>query len=95
MTTISISVPEELAQQLPAEPIERQRVLELGLRQWRVRRALDAFERGEGSLAYAAKQAGISLREIIPLAYAHGLTPKVDPAWLTGGALSLDKAARM
>ena len=40
-------------------------------------KALQAYKRGEGSLAYAARQAGISLREMIPLAYAHGLTPKV------------------
>jgi len=78
---------------LPTEPAERQRVLELGLRQWRIRQALEAFKRGEGSLAYAAKQAGISLREMIPLAYAHGLTPKVDPVWLTGGPLPLSTAS--
>jgi hypothetical protein len=95
MSIISISVPDELAQQLPAEPTERQRVLEFGLQEWRVRQALETFKRGEGSLAYAAKQAGISLREMIPLAYAHGLTPKVDPAWLTGDPLSLDKATRL
>lgn len=47
-----------------------------------VRNALEAYRRGEGSLAHAARQAGISLREMIPLAYAHGLEPKtesVDP----------------
>jgi hypothetical protein len=95
MTTISFSVPDELAEQLPTEPSERQRVLELGLQEWRVRRALEAFSRGEGSLAYAAQQAGISLREMIPLAYAHGLTPKVDPAWRAGGSLTLDDAAQL
>ena len=95
MTIISISVPDELAQQLPAEPTERQRVLELGLQEWRIRQALETFKRGEGSLAYAAQQAGISLREMIPLAYAHGLTPKVDPGWLSEGPLSLDKASRL
>ncbi len=93
MTTISFSVPDELAEQLPTEPIERQRVLELGLQQWRIRRALESYQQGQGSLAYAAKQAGISLREMSPLADAHGLTPKVEPAWLTG-PLSLDQAAR-
>jgi hypothetical protein len=44
--------------------------------------ALDAYARGEGSLAFAARQAGVSLREIIPLAYARGLSPKVDSAEL-------------
>jgi hypothetical protein len=95
LTTISISVPDELARQLPAEPAERQHVLELGLQQWRIHQALEAFKRGEGSLAYAAKQAGVSLREMIPLAYAHGLTPKLDPAWLLGDRLSLDKASML
>jgi hypothetical protein len=94
-TIISIVVPDDLARQLPAEPVERQHVLELGLKEWRVRRALEAFKRGEGSLAYAAKQAGIALREMIPLAYAHGLTPKVDPAWLTSGTLRLDQATSL
>jgi len=67
---------------LPAEPKERQAVLELGLREWRIRRALEDYLRGVGSLAFAARQAGISLRELIPLAYAHGVQPKVDPAEL-------------
>ena len=94
-TTISISLPDDLAQQMPAEPVERQRVFELGLKQWRVRQALEAFKRGEGTLAYAAKQAGVSLREMIPLAYAYGLAPKVDAARLSGGPLSLDQAATL
>ena len=53
-----------------------------GLREWRVEKALQAYKRGEGSLAHAARQAGISLREMIPLAYAHGLVPKIDPVHL-------------
>ena len=40
MTTVSIPVTDELADQLPADPTERQRVLELGLKQWGVRPAL-------------------------------------------------------
>jgi hypothetical protein len=76
----SIPVSDELAQQLPDDPQEQQQVLIWGLREWRVNKALQAYKRGEGSLAYAARQAGISLREMIPLAYAHGLVPKVDPA---------------
>ena len=76
---VAIPVSEELARELPASPEERQEVLVLGIREWRVRKALHAYARGEGSLAFAAHQAGVSLREIIPLAYAHGLSPKVDP----------------
>lgn len=46
----------------------------------RIREALHSYKRGEGSLAHAAQQAGVSLREMIPLAYAYGLAPRVDPA---------------
>lgn len=95
MITVSIPVPDDLAQQLPADPAELQRVVELGLKQWRIHRALEAYQRGEGSLAYAAQQAGVSLREMIPLAYAFGLTPKVDPAWRTHGLPPLDKASHL
>jgi hypothetical protein len=75
----SITVSDELAQQLPSDPGERQTVVALGIREWRIRKALAAYQKGEGSIAYAARQAGISLREMIPLAYSYGLEPKVDP----------------
>jgi hypothetical protein len=78
--TVSIAIPEELAEQLPSDPGDQQRVVALGIREWRIRKALAAYQQGEGSLAFAARQAGVSLREIIPLAYAYGLVPKVEPA---------------
>lgn len=77
-STVSIAITDELASQLPPDPEQRQEVLVLGLREWRIRKALAAYKRGEGSLGYAARQADISLREMIPLAYAHGLVPKAD-----------------
>lgn len=76
---LSIPVPDELARQLPADPAEQQQVLLLGIREFRIRRALEAYKRGTGSLAFAAEQAGVSLREMIPQAYAHGIEPKVEP----------------
>jgi len=80
--TVSIPLPEDLARQLPAEPEERQTVVELGLREWHIRQALDGYRQGVGSLAFAARKAGISLREMIPLAYAHGLEPKTESVGL-------------
>ena len=91
-TTVSIAVSEHVADELPADPAERERIVELGLKQWRVSRALDAYRSGQGSLAHAAAQAGVPLREMIPLAFAHGQTPSVDPSWLTE-PLSLDIAS--
>jgi len=91
---VTIPVSPEVAQDLPPDPTVRAEVLALGLQQWRVRQALEAYRRGEGTLAYAAQRAGVSLRQIIPLAYAYGLTPKVDPAWLSD-RLTPEQAARL
>lgn len=79
-STISITISDELAQQLPADPGEQQKVVALGIREWRIRKALEAYKQGEGSMAHAARQAGVSLREMIPLAYAYGLEPKAEPS---------------
>lgn len=91
-TYITIRISAALAQDLPVDPDTRQHVLELGLRQWRVAEALEQYRQGHGSLAYAAEQAGVSIREMISLAYAHGVTPPLDPEKLTA-PLTLDQAA--
>jgi len=92
-TFVSFGLPSELAAGLPDDPADRAEVLELGLREWRIRKALEAFARGEGSLAFAAEQAGISLREMIPLAYAHGLEPRLPTGRGAEVPLSLEAAA--
>ena len=92
--SVAIALPTTLARQLPADNAVIQQVIELGLRQWHVRRALEAYRQGQGTLGYAAEQAGVSLREMIPLAYAYGLEPKVNPDWLTE-SLTLEEAARL
>ncbi len=91
-TYVTIPLSPELAEELPPDPAARAEVLSIGLQQWRIRNALEAYRRGEGTLAYAAQRAGVSIRQIIPLAYAYGLAPEVDPAWLSD-ELSLDQAA--
>jgi hypothetical protein len=93
-TYVTITLSQELAEELPPDPVTRTEVLAIGLQQWRVRQALEAYRRGEGTLAYAAQQAGVSIRQIIPLAYAYGLSPKVDPAWLSD-ELSVDQASQL
>jgi len=91
---VTIPASPEVIRQLPPDPTTREQVLELGLRQWRIRQALEDYRQGHGTLAYAAERAGISIREMIPLAYAYGLTPPVDPDALSN-ALELDQAARL
>lgn len=92
--SIARTVLDEFADQLPSDPAEQRQVFQLGLRELRIRKALDDYRRGEGSLAFAARQAGVPLREMIPLAYAHGLEPKVDPDLLEG-PLASEQAAEL
>jgi len=82
--TLILQLPDQLVEQMPKSSEEQREVIWLGLRQLRVRRALEQYRRGECTLAYAAQEAGITLREMIPLAYAHGLKPNVDPGLLKG-----------
>ncbi len=48
-----------------------------------------------GSLAFAARMAGISLRQMIPLAYANGLEPEVDPELIKADELTLEQASEL
>lgn len=91
---LTIEVPPKLAEKMPPGEAEQQEIVRLGLVQWRVRKALEEYRQGGCSLAYAAKQAGIPLREMIPFAYAYGLEPRFDEKLLQGD-LTLEQAAQL
>jgi len=57
----SIEIPPDLAEKLPSERAEQYEIIRLGFTQWRVKKALEEYRRGGCSLAYVAKQAGVSL----------------------------------
>jgi hypothetical protein len=92
--TLILEVPDQVVKQMPKSHEEQREVILLGLQQLRVKRALERYGRGDCTLAYAAQEAGISLREMIPLAYAHGLKPHVDPGLLEG-ELTPEQAAHL
>ena len=78
METIEIKLPDYLAKKLLQEESSIQRVLKLGLKQLEIEKAIERYKKGGISLGKAAEIAGISIREMIPIAYAHGLEPKYD-----------------
>ncbi len=82
MKTITIRLPETLVKELPEEESSLFEILKLGLRQLKIEKALERYKKGGVSLARVAELAGISIREMIPLAYAHGFEPKYDEALL-------------
>lgn len=93
-TFVMIPVPTTIAQQLPPDADDLSELVILGLKSWRVAQALATYQRGRGPLVYAAEQAGVSLREMIALAYAHGLQPKNEPR-LGDSPLSLEQASTL
>ena len=59
--TSSLRLPAKLLDQMPRGERARREIITLGLRQWRVRRALEKYRRGECTLAFAAQDAGITM----------------------------------
>jgi len=82
MKTITIRLPDALIKELPEEESTLFEILKLGVKQLKIEKALERYKKGGVSLARVAELAGISIREMIPLAYAHGLEPKYDEAIL-------------
>ncbi len=78
MKTIAIKLSDDMAKKLPKEEAVVQKILELGLRELEIEKIIERYKKGGISLARAAQIAGISIREMIPIAYAHGLDPKID-----------------
>jgi len=89
---ISVEASASVARELPTDPKDQAEILRLGLREWKILKALDAYRKGEGTLAYAAHRAGISLWEIGAAAYAHGLDPDLDHRALEG-EMTLERAS--
>ena len=88
-TYVTIPISTIIANQLPPNVADLTEIVALGLKSWRVERALTEYGQGRSSLAYAAQRAGVSLREMIAVAYAHGFEPSESVLLPT----SLDEAA--
>ena len=78
MRTITIRLPDYLIEELPEGESSIYEILKLGLKQLKIEKAVERYKKGGVSLAKVAELAGISIREMIPIAYAHGLEPKYD-----------------
>jgi predicted HTH domain antitoxin len=78
MKTITIQLPDYLVRELPEEESAIHEILKFGLKQLKIEKAIERYKQGNVSLAKVAELAGISIREMIPIAYAHGLEPKYD-----------------
>ncbi len=73
---LTVNVPTSLAQELESASQEfLAELLERGLRELKIERALERYARGAISFGAAAHQAGVSQSELARYAYARGMEP--------------------
>jgi predicted HTH domain antitoxin len=77
--TISVEIPEQWLKGLDWDQrTVVQEIVRLGTYQLKVRRALDMYQAGAGSLGYIAEKAGLSKRDLIREARSRGIAPPFD-----------------
>jgi predicted HTH domain antitoxin len=76
---ITLEVPEQWIEGLDlGQTTVMQEIVQLGIYQFKVRRALDMYQAGVGSLGYVAEKAGLSKRDLIREARVRGIEPPFD-----------------
>ena len=78
-TVVTLEIPEKWLQGLDWErAVVMREIVQLGAYQFKVRRALEMYQAGAGSLGYVAEQVGLSKRDLIREARARGIEPPFD-----------------
>lgn len=78
MSTVAVTIPDDLSAQLGSYRDSLDELIRIGLREVRKERSLALFKKGGVSLWRAARMASISLREMTEYAVAQGIRPAVD-----------------
>jgi hypothetical protein len=77
--TITMEIPEQWLEDLDLDQgLVMQEIVRLGIHQFKVRRALEMYQAGTGSLGYVAEKIGLSKRDLIREARARGIEPSFD-----------------
>ena len=76
---VRVEIPEEWLQDLEWDQTTvLQEIVQLGIYQFKVRRALEMYQTGTGSLGYVAEKVGLSKRDLVREARARGIEPPFD-----------------
>jgi predicted HTH domain antitoxin len=78
MSTITITISDELSEQLAPYHNNLDMLLLKGLRETKLERSLTLFKQGQISIWKAARLANVSLREMMNFASAYGVYPPID-----------------
>lgn len=73
--TTPIHVPREWLHDVPEDDLTLQEIFRLGLRQYKIERALELYRQDVGSIGYIAERVGISKRDLIREARRRGIEP--------------------
>ena len=77
--TVSVEIPEQWLQGLDWDQrTVVQEIIQLGTHQLKIRRALELYQAGVGSLGYVAERVGLSKRDLIREARSRGIEPSFD-----------------
>jgi predicted HTH domain antitoxin len=77
--TVTLEIPEQWLRDLDLNQATVIReIVQLGIYQFKVRRALEMYQAGVGSLGYVAEKAGLPKRDLIREARARGIEPPFD-----------------
>ncbi len=68
-------IPDQWLEGIPDDPMALQQIFRMGLREYRIERALTLYRDGVGSLGYLAEQLGLSKRDLIHEARIRGIEP--------------------
>ena len=75
---ITIKIPQQWLAGIQSPTSLLEEIVRLGVQQLKLRRALDLYRSGAGSLGYVAEQTGLSKRDLICEARARGIVPLTD-----------------
>lgn len=76
---IRLEISEDLLKDLDiGDSSQLREIIQMGIKQMKIERALHLFEEGKISMGKAAESAGISLREMMLQASARGIKPTYD-----------------
>lgn len=73
---VTIKIPRTWMKGVPDEELILKQIIRLGIRQYRVERALQLYRDGVGSLGYVAEQTGLNKQDLIKAARHRGIDPE-------------------
>ena len=73
---VTIKIPRTWMKGVPDEELTLKQIIRLGIRQYRVERAIQLYRDGVGSLGYVAEQIGLDKQDLIIVARQRGINPE-------------------